>query len=200
MKIEYNARQAIDISRKNPARAWGGTEESAALRLLRPEPLRVQHKPKFHLGRTDPVFTIGSCFARNVENTLLAHNLPLLLKPHGVPAEEYQSWDAATGQGGGVSRGQLSRGAFNKYSVHSMAHELKRILRDERYPDEGLIRLAEDLWFDPHASMLRNGPFEATLANRRRIEAAMREIRNAKVMFMTLGLTGPGSIPPPASP
>ncbi|HYG89225.1 MAG TPA: GSCFA domain-containing protein [Azospirillum sp.] len=189
MKIQYSAKQALDISRKNAARAWNGTQDSAAVRLARTEFLRLQHKPKFLLSPTAPVFTIGSCFARNVENTLLSHNLPLLLKSHGVPAEEYQTWDEATGRGGGVGRGQLSRGALNKYSVHSMSHELKRVLGDQHYPNEGLIELSADLWFDPHASMLRNGPFEATLANRKRIEAAMREIRNARVMFMTLGLT-----------
>ncbi|HSK40897.1 MAG TPA: GSCFA domain-containing protein [Arenibaculum sp.] len=189
MKIEYSAKQAIKVSRNNAARAWGGTADSAAVRLTRAECLRLRHKPKFLLDRTAPVFTIGSCFARNVENTMLSHNLPLLLKHHGVPAEEYQSWDEVTGRGGGVGRGQLSRGAFNKYSVHSMSHELKRVLLDEQCPDEGLIQLSGDLWFDPHASMLRNGPFQATLTNRKRIEAAMKEIRNARVMFMTLGLT-----------
>jgi hypothetical protein len=36
-----------------------------------------------------------------------------------------------------------------------MTHELKRVLLDESYPNDGLIELAPDQWFDPHASGLQ---------------------------------------------
>ncbi len=190
MKIELLAREALANSRANPNRAWLGSDGDAArVRLTDDAFLPVGHRPKFMLDRAAPIFTIGSCFARNVENTLVQNNLPMLLKPHGIPAEEYDSWNEATQRGGGVAAGQLSRGAFNKYNVHSMSHDLRRVILGESLPDDGLIELKPGHWFDPHASSLRHGEKERVLANRRRIHAGMAEIRNAKVMFMTLGLT-----------
>ena len=69
---------------------------------------------------------MGSCFAREVENLLMMRGLRLLLNGHGVPAEHFETWNEETGRGGGANRGELSRGALNKYSVRSMTHELKR--------------------------------------------------------------------------
>ena len=190
MKIEFSAKTALGFSKHNETRAWVGSDDrSACARLQADKFIELRHVPKFQLDRSAPIFTVGSCFARNVENTLLEHRLPMLLRGHGVPAEEYETWDEAAGRGGGAPRGHLSRGALNKYNVHSMTRELRRVILEETYPHEGLIELKQDLWFDPHASALRNGPYETVMANRRRIHAAMAEIRNARVMFMTLGLT-----------
>ena len=46
----------------------------------------------------------------------------------------------------------LTRGALNKYSVHSMTHDIRRSLMAEKYPNDGLIELSQDKWFDPHSS------------------------------------------------
>ncbi|MBA4221625.1 MAG: hypothetical protein C0458_12930 [Methylobacterium sp.] len=191
MKIEYDAGTALSIMRGNPVRGWtsGKPEKMAKERLTTGNYLAVQHKPKFKIDPTWPIFTMGSCFAREVENILMMRGLPLLLRGHGVPAEHFESWDEATGRGGGADRGQLSRGALNKYSVRSMTHELKRVLRGESYPDDGLIELAPGQWFDPHASGLRLLDRESAFANRKRLTEATATIKQAKICFFTLGLT-----------
>lgn len=191
MKIEYDAGTALSIMRGNPVRGWtsGKPEKMARERLTTGNYVAVEHKSKFRLDPAEPIFTMGSCFAREVENILMARGLPLLLEGHGVPAEHFESWNEESGRGGGADRGQLSRGALNKYSVRSMTHEIKRVLLGESYPDEGLIELAPGQWFDPQASGLRLLDRETALANRKRLTAATAQIRQARVCFFTLGLT-----------
>jgi hypothetical protein len=70
-----------------------------------------------------------------------------------------------------------------------MTHELKRVLLDERYPNDGLIELAPDQWFDPRASGLRLVDRETALVNRGRLTCATATIRQARICFFTLGLT-----------
>lgn len=191
MKIEYDAGTALSIMRGNPVRGWtsGKPEKMAKERLTTGDYVAVEHKSKFRLDQAEPIFTMGSCFAREVENILMLRGLRLLLEGHGVPAEHFESWSEESGRGGGADRGQLSRGALNKYSVRSMTHEIKRVLLGESYPDEGLIELAPGQWFDPQASGLRLLDRETALANRQRLTAATAQIRQARVCFFTLGLT-----------
>ncbi|CAN7627938.1 GSCFA domain-containing protein [Bosea sp. LjRoot90] len=191
MRIEYNAGTALSIMRGNPVRGWisGKPEKMAKERLTTGNYLSVEHKSKFKIDPSWPIFTMGSCFAREVENILMMRGLPLLLKGHGVPAEHFESWDEETGRGGGADRGQLSRGALNKYSVRSMTHELRRVLAGESYPNDGLIELAPGQWFDPHASGLKLLDRETAFANRKRLSEATAQIKNARICFFTLGLT-----------
>lgn len=191
MRIEYDAGTALSIMRGNPVRGWtsGKPGQMAKDRLTTGSFLSVDHRPKFQIEPAWPIFTMGSCFARGVENVLISRGLPLLLNGHGVPAEHFETWNEETGRGGGAPRGELSRGALNKYSVRSMAHELKRLLMNESYPDEGLIELAPDQWFDPHASGLRLLDKETALANRKRLTEATAQIKQARICFFTLGLT-----------
>ncbi|KRE13474.1 hypothetical protein ASE63_18550 [Bosea sp. Root381] len=191
MRIEYDAGTALSIMRGNPVRGWvsGKPDRMARDRLTTGSFLNLDHKPKFAIDPSWPIFTMGSCFARSVENVLMSRGLPLVLKGHGAPAEDFDSWSDATQRGGGAAAGELSRGALNKYSVRSMNHELKRVLLNESYPDEGMVELAPDQWFDPHASGLRLLPRERAFANRERLAAASARIKDARICFFTLGLT-----------
>jgi hypothetical protein len=179
----------LAYSRENKRRGWmfGPPGASAAERLRTGKPLNLRHSPKFTLDSECPLFTIGSCFARNIENLLIRRNFPIVLKNFGTPPEMFRSWDEKTG--GGVQKGKLSRASLIKFSVHSMTHELRRVLAGSSYPNEGLVELTRDKWFDPHGSGLRLLPYEVALANRRGIHQAMSQIKRAKVVIMTLGLT-----------
>jgi hypothetical protein len=191
MRIEYDAGTALSTMRGNPVRGWtsGKPGQMAKDRLTTGSFVAIDHRPKFQIEPSWPIFTMGSCFARGVENVLISRGLPLLLDGHGAPAEHFETWNEETGRGGGAARGALSRGALNKYSVRSMTHELKRVLLNESYPDEGLIELAPDQWFDPHASGLKLLDKETALANRKRLTEATAQIKQARICFFTLGLT-----------
>jgi hypothetical protein len=190
MNLTYSGDEAFQITRANPARAWiGANGHAAQARYDGGDFMQLQHTPKFFLNKDDPVFTVGSCFAREVENVLLAMKVPLALDGHGIQNQYLASWDEARDATPARKSTDPTRGALNKYSVHSMTHDIRRSLKDEEYPDSGLIELSEDKWFDPHSSGMRLLPREAALESRARIALAMKQVTKAKVMFITLGLT-----------
>lgn len=186
MDLELTGPEALRNSKLNIARSWITVRQ----RFESGEPMPVHHTPKFTFTGDTPIFTVGSCFARAIEFVLEANGVPLLLAGHGVPVEDFESWNPDKGRkvGAGLA-GRLSRGALHKYNVHSIAHDLRRVLLNERYPNEGLIEFGPDRWFDPHASGLRPASLETAIQNRRRLEDATGTIRRAGVVFMTLGLT-----------
>ena len=191
MRLTHTAAEAVQNARSNPFRSWmsGKPGNSAKERLTTGEFVELGFVPKFKLSPEWPIFTMGSCFAREIEKYLPRLGAELVFEKHGLPAELYETWNPETQTGGGVTAGKLSRGAFNKYSVHSMSHEIRRVLLDEKYDNDGLIELGECQWFDPHASGLRLASFDKAMNSRRVIQAAVAEIRRAKVVFLTMGLT-----------
>jgi hypothetical protein len=49
--------------------------------------------------------------------------------------------------------------------------------------------LSDEIWFDPNSAGLKNLDYDTTIMNRRKISDAALQIRQAKVVFFTLGLT-----------
>jgi hypothetical protein len=174
--------EALAVARANPKRAWD------AKRFVADEYFQVALQPKFKIGRDTPIFTMGSCFAREVENQLLKSGIPLVTQQHGVEPQHFESYDETTGSGGGVKRGQRSRGFLNKYTIASMTHEIRRVLLGEEYPYDGLIELGPDRWFDPNAAGLRVAPLEIARELRAHAADATSQIRKAQIAFLTLGL------------
>ena len=190
MNLSYSAEDAFSITRANPARAWPGTNgQTAQARLEKKEFIPIYHVPKFQLSKEDPVFTVGSCFARSVENVLTQMKVPLALDGHRIENQYLASWDEARDATPTRRNDDLTRGALNKYSVHSMTHDIRRSLMAEKYPNDGLIELSQDKWFDPHSSGMRLLPLDLALECRAKIALAMKQLVNAKSMFITLGLT-----------
>lgn len=185
----FPAEQALKFAKENSARQWNIGQDSARGRLASGDRMSVTHRPKFKISKDEAVFTIGSCFAREIENALQGHKVPLLLAGHGVIAEKYDSWREDTQIGGGVPAGKISRGVFHKYTTHSMFFDVDRAFHGNSVPDEGLLELAEGKWFDPHAAGLSLTDKENALENRAAVDAGMREINKADVVIMTLGLT-----------
>lgn len=185
----HTADEALQYAKVNTARQWNIGPASAKSRLTSGDRMSVTHRPKFKISRDEPVFTIGSCFAREIENALQAQKVPLLLAGHGVLAEKYESWREETQMGGGVPAGRVSRGVFHKYTTHSMFFDVDRAFNGNRWPDEGLLELADGKWFDPHAAGLALASKDDALENRAAVDAGMREINKADVVIMTLGLT-----------
>lgn len=50
----------------------------------------IMHKPKFQLVASDGIFTIGSCFARNIENALHASGVNVLSDVIELPGDYYE--------------------------------------------------------------------------------------------------------------
>lgn len=148
-------------------------------RIQNPEVPDVRHTAKFQLKKSDRFFTIGSCFARNVERALIAEGAEVLNASCKIPGEYYV-------EGGTVDRNS----ALNAYNPHSM-RDLVRFTEMKGWREIGALHVdsEKDLWADMMLSGLR--PLSsAELADvRQRLHDVYGRIREADVLILTLGYT-----------
>lgn len=184
----HPAKDARKIAHKNKRRQWNIGELSARARFESGVRMVASPVPGFKIPRDAKIFTMGSCFAREIENALSANKIPLLLSGHGVPADRFESWNEEKQTGGGAPLGRVSRGAFHKYTTHSMSFDIDRAFNGNRFDNQGLIEI-EGKWFDPHAAGLALTDLETALDSRKRIDAGMATVTQADIVIITLGLT-----------
>lgn len=127
-------RDAIDRSRNNPYSEWPERETSTRL-----EPVA---SPSFHSGVSlqpgAKVVTMGSCFARNIEEYFEAEGFDVPLMGYSGPVEEF-------GQGGRI------QGILNKYTLASIAIEIEWLARVKA--EGGIVT-----WDNVHHMLMEIGP------------------------------------------
>lgn len=179
-----DAKDALKRTLSNPFRMWPISPkftESAAKRLREGGPCAISHRPRFRLSREDRFFTIGSCFARNVEVKLIKMGCDVLARGFSIAPEHYL--DHGDNEVGG-------RGVLNKYNPHSMRTEVLRALGEiDPLPDNGFIEIGEGLWLDPQASRLKPDALPVVTDLRDKLNALTARVAEASVVFITLGLT-----------
>jgi hypothetical protein len=131
-------------------------------------------EPKFAIGVDDAFFCIGSCFARELEDSLLVHglrvdslNLPVALD---TPA-------------------QRRTGMVNKFTTPSMLNELLWAFGEQPFPENALIESPEgyyDLQLRPN---VKPRPLDDVRGRRSTVIGYFERIRRANVVVLTLGLT-----------
>lgn len=84
-----------------------------------------QVRPGFSMSRSDTVFTIGSCFARNVESALASNGLIVLSREFDLGPI-------------GESLG-FAGNFFNKYSIHSILNEFRWAMDRPSFPGEAVL-------------------------------------------------------------
>lgn len=168
MKMDGEA--AFAAALKNPARKYPGRSDD---RFLPEQLLFPVLSPGFRIGAGDTVFTIGSCFARNVERALLAERVSVPTAEFAAPAEE--------------APGQPNR-ILNQYNPATM---LQCLDAAEAAPDDhGLYPTGEDMVVD---ALLATGSRPVTRARamerREQIAALYRDgLAGADAVIVTLGL------------
>ncbi|MBQ0748922.1 MAG: GSCFA domain-containing protein [Roseovarius sp.] len=137
----------------------------------------VESTPTFKIARDSRVYTIGSCFARNVEQFLVREGVDVPTTQIKIDPEVY------------VSRPRFANTILNKYNPNSMAAEILRGIGDLEYPDRGIIALSPENYFDPQAS--HTGLMSRSQVDRVRdeLDRASKVIHDCKVFLFTLGLT-----------
>lgn len=172
----------LKVVRENPVRGWlssANGKTTAASRFVEGGYFQAYHKPKFKLGASERVFTIGSCFARSIENILSVRGYDLLVTRFSVPGGLFI-----------VERDGQARGILNKYNPHSMLMEFSRALGEgPEFQDYGLIQLPDGTWMDPQASGIKPASFELVADLRQQIQDVTSTVREASVVVVTLGLT-----------
>lgn len=127
--------------------------------------------------KDEKVFTIGSCFARNVENHLKQQGVTVL-GTHTIPNEFYIS----------DQKKPFSRGAFNAYTPKSML-ELLNLESLDPSSTKGALAIGDNLYID----MMASGTKQLCLSDFVRLRNIMcsgyAELREASTVIITLGYT-----------
>jgi GSCFA family len=143
------------------------------LRARRERGLVPAINPRFRFEPGCRVFTIGSCFARNIEEHLIGYDVPT--RRFSVPKEEWP---------------HRPNGLLNEYNPGTIAQRIERALTGEAAPRETLVPHKEgfvDLLL-PSASYSRPVTQERAVQRREEIDAIYRELPQADIVIVTLGL------------
>ena len=175
--------------------------------------LFIDHKAKFRIDPDEFIFTIGSCFARNVEVYLIQQGMKLCTAGFSMPDNLYDPTHFGIHQHlkNPDRRPFVVRTPLNKYNLAAMQFELERCLLNLELENKGCylnkdwenINLYDaltsepigenyPLWFDPHAHHTAAGigsSWENTEAVRDYLDLTTRSIREASVVILTLGMT-----------
>jgi tetratricopeptide (TPR) repeat protein len=153
---------------------WPRTADAQADRLM---PLaQPRFWPSFKINKSELIFTIGSCFARNIEKQLIVEG-------YNVAASQYQPPEET---GFKADPDAL----LNRYVVFSIANELKWAFRHGKpFNRRGYVSLGGDKWFDPYLHPLV-APASLEVVERRRaaVNRYMALAAQARVVIITLGL------------
>jgi thioredoxin-like negative regulator of GroEL len=164
--IRFSAEQAIENRKTNRYGSWGD----------RASPNRVEPVAKpgfdvpFKIQPGSKIFTVGSCFARNVEEELERRGFEL-------PMRRVMLRDAPTA-------------ILNNYATPSIYNEFAWAFGERPFVvKEHLVELQPGKFADLHLSpTLRPEPLERVMERRRSITAAYRQAAECLVVIMTLGL------------
>ena len=179
------AAEALQNYIRNTARTWykeklGPKDEAGkyAFQRLRETWFTPEVDPKFTLRREDKFYAIGSCFARGLENSLLAQNMAV-----ESAAPEFSKLQPAKKKGSGL-------GFTNKYNTFSILNELRWALDPEaEFPRASIVQLTNTTWYDPHTNpMLSFVGLEETLERRVLMQAVTKRVKECRAVILTLGL------------
>jgi Tfp pilus assembly protein PilF len=169
--LVLSAEEAIRSVRSHSR--WPADAEEQARRL---SPIaRPQFEPSFSFGREDPIFTIGSCFARNIEKHLLAEGYNVALKSFAPPDDPRFTADPEV--------------LLHRYLPHSIENELRWAIGGEAFPEEAYLEMTPGGWYDPHIHVLvPPAPLELVKARRQAMADYFAHAGRARVFVVTLGL------------
>lgn len=184
-----NSKDALKIAFKNAYKRWVPAvakevgDPCNAMSRYGDDYFYVKPNPSFKIAKSSKVFTIGSCFARNVERALISKGVPLIGSDFALDG------DVLHASVGAMNNKVNARSALNKYSTLSIVEEFERVLLDKKVPNEGFIEVEEGKWVDPQlASVLKPLSFEKLFSIRKEVNSLLHAILDADVVFVTLGL------------
>jgi hypothetical protein len=188
-----SANAAREAHKTNPCNAWAARAREAneadlslachRIWAARPE---LGIRPKFTVGREQPVFAVGSCFAREVEDALVDLGFE-------VPTHCDALFDQAPLlHDDSLNTGARPRAYLNRYNSMSMLEEFRHLLGGASDIEQGLLtyRLDRGIAADLHYSQsLRQVDIETTLARRRAVREHLGPLlRRCKLFVLTLGM------------
>ena len=164
--IRLSAAQAIENRKANPYGGWGDRASANRVEPVAKPGFRVP----FKLKPGSRIFTVGSCFARNVEEELERRGFDL-------PMRRVMLQNAPTA-------------ILNNYGTPSIYNEFAWAFGERPYvPEDQLVEVLPGKFADLHLSpTLRPEPLAQVMARRQAITDAYRQAADCPVVVMTLGL------------
>jgi hypothetical protein len=185
---ETHAHQAFKQFQGNPFALWapkGHCQVTAARPRLESQQIyRPPLNKSFVIHAKDRLFTMGSCFARNLENALKGHGFPI--QSYDERLERYLPADQ---DGKPVAFHAFN--FLNRFNAFAIAQEFTWALDPQAsFPPEALVDLGNGLFLDPHAHItLAPVSLEATLERRRLLTEINKRIAHCRLIIVTLGLS-----------
>ncbi|QIK78059.1 hypothetical protein G7077_03165 [Sphingomonas piscis] len=133
-------------------------------------------RPTFSIHPDDLIFTIGSCFARNIEQHLIAGGF-------SVAVSRFDEMCQAEGV-------KVKSNTLNKFVAQSIVNELSWALEPgAEFPRESIVEVKNERYLDMQlAPGLLPTSLDTALRTRRAVSSYMRMVKDAKVVIVTLGL------------
>ncbi|MBY0531535.1 MAG: GSCFA domain-containing protein [Xanthobacteraceae bacterium] len=133
--------------------------------------------PSFHFERGESVFTIGSCFARNVEVALKESGFVVPCADFTVPETEF--WPNAK-----------TSHALNKFSPFSMLNELRFAFEPTLRAEDFLVEDAVGMFADYQLHVRGNVLLERALERRNQVRDRYQSgLKQSRVVIITLGMS-----------
>src|SRR5437762_4853885 len=161
---------AVANRKANPVAGWGGRGESN-----RVEPVaQPRFDVPFKLTPGEKIFTIGSCFARNVEGELVRRGFVIPMR------DIFRRPEFAN----------VELGVINNYGTPSIYNEIAWAFGEVPFhPEQHILEVRNGKFADLHLSPgLRPDSWEKALARRKAIAEAYRAAAECSVVIVTLGL------------
>jgi len=169
---KVTTRQALDNIRGNKSARTGYRTEGSTWPIFQPD-----INPGFTINKGTKIFTIGSCFARNIERSL---------RSAGFDVPSFGVVDGLNDRHGKLLENEPQIGIFNKYTPPSMYN-------DARWQTEDLDPLSVlyktgDLYWNSQIHLKTPLPEESSHEIAKKIFEYNKSAYTADVIIMTLGL------------
>lgn len=158
-----------------------GSDPGHASFRLGKDVLELRIDPREMLPPQPRVFTMGSCFAREIELGLERRGIGVLsMPPEVIEDPEFQG-----------ENGHIRRGIINRYNTPSMELEFRSLLEPEPViaDTDFIVEARPGAYYDAHyVGEYPKPTIEALLERRHKFRRAFGSVRDADVIVITLGL------------
>lgn len=175
-KVDFKTAQTMTSSNKGRIYTGVGKGNSGFERSQKPFP-DIFHAPKFQIDASSKFFTIGSCFAREIEIALQGLGVDCITSKFSFPGDLYE-----------LQKNQATNGALNAYTPHSIL-DLVRLPERSDASTAGRVQLGPDEYCDMLLSGLKFLTLQQAEMVRKTLIDAYRELPQADVVIITLGYT-----------
>lgn len=165
--------EAFKTTLRNKSSKWPSRGKSNRIEPFCAPAINAKHT----LSKTDQIFTMGSCFARNIERMLIetGHNVPFA----NIKFPKEELWQGTSG----------NPALLNKYTPQSMLNELEYVFNDKYKAEDFLVEASDDLYFDYQLHTDIPVSFARGVERRKEIKKSIKDyMSNADVVILTLGL------------